>query len=219
MISTPAAIISALGAAHQYPHSDHQYPAYDDPLRAQRVQGMLEYCRGGTAASHGSTSQRSASPLIAAHRVRIRSASHSQGGRTPTLRLPSSASPAPKARRWGPPASASRWLQRVALCCNVSSCVAACRPVLQRGPVGLAPGRRHRSIAPLSVPRALWRRARGSDHVGQGVKTACRTAAAAMPADAVRHAHCAATITYMCVLVSVLQRRGNPHVAARRLGA
>ncbi len=110
--------------------------------------------------------------------------------------------------------------------CSVSPCVAMCRPVLQRVALCCSVARSawHRAVttvpcAPLSVPRALWRRARGSDHVGQGVKTACRTAAAAMPADAVRHAHCAATITYMCVLVSVLQRRGNPHVAVVRLAA
>ncbi len=219
IICTLPPMISALGAAHQYPHSDHQYPASERPLKGLMDTGHAGVLQGWY--------RRIAAQLIAFP---------SQGGRTPTLRLPSSASPAPKARRWGPPAPASRWLQRVALCCNMSPCVAACRPVLQcvalccsvSSCVAAWPGRPGTGpsppfLAPLSVPRALWRRPRGRDHVGQGVKTACRTAAAAMLAIALRHhdAHCAATITYSCtcVHVCVLQRRGNPHVAVGRVAA
>ena len=33
LISTPAAIIRALGAAYQFPHSDYQYPASEYPLK------------------------------------------------------------------------------------------------------------------------------------------------------------------------------------------
>ena len=116
---------------------------------------MLEYCRGGTAAS-----QRIAF-AFAAHRIRVAGRSYADFAITVF-----GVAGAEGKAMGSACASASRWLQRVALCCNVSPCVAACCLVLHRGPVGLATCRHHRSIAPLSVSRALWRRPRGSDHVG-----------------------------------------------------
>jgi hypothetical protein len=159
---------------------------------------MLEYCRGGTAAS-----QRVAF-AFAAHRIRVAGRSYADFAITVFGVAGAEGKAMGSARVRVPLAVTCRpALQRVALCCSVSSCVAA-----WPGRQGTGPSLPF--LAPLSVPRALWRRPRGIDRVGQGVKTACRTAAAAMPAIAVRHAHCASTITYTCVHVSVLQRRGNP---------
>ena len=52
-------------------------------------------------------------------------------------------------------ASASRWLQRVALCCSVSPGVATCRPVLQRVALCYSVARSawHRAVATVSLRR------------------------------------------------------------------
>ena len=96
-----------------------------------------------------------------------------------------------------------------------ASCVATCRPVLQRGSIGPAPGRHRQSVAPLSVPCALQRWPRGSDHVGQGAKTACRS-------GGVGHAcNCCAACALRCndVYVSTCVCAATPGQPARSCGA
>ena len=105
---------------------------------------MLEYCRGGTAAS-----QRIAF-AFAAHRTRVAGRSYADFAITVF-----GVAGAEGKAMGSACASASRWLQRVALCCSVSPGVATCRPVLQRVALCCSVARSawHRAVATVSLRR------------------------------------------------------------------